>query len=84
MEWTSTIYNAARASCHGRSARTANQHDLRRRGRNSATVDGLGSRTSTLYDAAGQSVATVDPLNRITTVYDLAGRTKATINPLGR
>jgi YD repeat-containing protein len=45
----------------------------------------LGKRTTTAYDAAGRSIASIDPLNqRTTTTYDAASRTIASINPLGQ
>ena len=40
--------------------------------------------SSTVYDAAGQVIATIDPLlNRTSTVYDIAGRTVSSINGVG-
>jgi RHS repeat-associated protein len=49
-----------------------------------AQVNPNNNRTTTVYDAAGQAIATIDPLlHRNTTVYDAAGRTKASINGVG-
>ena len=44
---------------------------------------GLGNRTSTVYDADGRAIASINPLSyRTTTVYDLDGRAIAQLNPL--
>jgi RHS repeat-associated protein len=50
-----------------------------------AGINPLGKRTTTVFDAAGRSIATVDPLsNRTISVYDNAGRAVASITPLGK
>ena len=48
-----------------------------------AGIDARGNRTSTIYDAAGRSLANINPLNqRVTTAYDTAGEVIANIDPL--
>ena len=50
-----------------------------------AGLNPLGKRSTTVFDAAGQMVASVDPLtNRSTILYDNAGRAVAQINALGK
>ena len=47
-------------------------------------MNALGYRTTSVYDAAGQTVATMNPLGALATnVYDAAGRAVAAVNPLG-
>ncbi|MFO0804139.1 MAG: RHS repeat-associated core domain-containing protein [Gemmataceae bacterium] len=57
-------------------------------GRQTAVIRGFGSgseeRTTTVYDAAGRVLATVDPFgDRTTNTYDGAGRVVAVTDPLG-
>jgi len=47
-------------------------------------IDGLGRRSTTVYDNANRAIASVNPLGfRNSTVYDAASRAVARINPLG-
>jgi YD repeat-containing protein len=52
-----------------------------------ATINplGLGNRSTTSYDAANETIASINPLgNRWTSVFDAAGRGIAQKDPLGR
>lgn len=49
-----------------------------------ATVDGLGRRTTMVFDAVGRQIATQSPMNfRTTTIYDAAGQVSAMQDALG-
>ena len=49
----------------------------------SASINALGNRWTTVFDAANETVARMDPLsNRNTSIFDLAGRAIATVDPL--
>ena len=50
-----------------------------------ASSDGLGYRTSTVYDAAGRSIARINPLQqRTSTLYDATGRSAASVDALNQ